>query len=335
MSTLREQERDQMLNDKCCAQIHSYIDSSLKENNAAISFADFVRVNQEFIKENTREGTDYKEFWPGLFGRVIQERGLQVQKGTRADWSFFDANAGLSSTGNHQVSASVLMKNIKTRSTRQSSKSDSLLLTLEAKKQFERDFIAMEDDKKWFLRHDNEGNKVFLEDIMFKHGINSPYEHPVHSFIMDVTDPFWESKLEDEDYEAIASVNDPTLPALSASILNIFDVCAESVEDLENSSPTTATEVSETNKAIIKKLWKAVTSFGFFDPDQHPDEDWLQRTILDYLSMYRHSTLDEMIRNGSEMDFVLHCWRNLDRCFEDFATVGRWVFCLLNFVVCY
>lgn len=74
---------------------------------------------------------------------------------------------------------------------------------------------------------------------------------------------------------------------------------------------------------VIDTLWKSVTELGFFDPRSQPDQDWIQRALLDHLNLYLQGNLTEIISQGTEMDFVVRCWSNLDKCYDDLAVTGR------------
>lgn len=74
---------------------------------------------------------------------------------------------------------------------------------------------------------------------------------------------------------------------------------------------------------VFDTLWKSVTELGFFDPRSQPDQDWIQRTLLDHLNLYLQGNLTEIISQGTEMDFVVRCWSNLDKCYDDLAVTGR------------
>ena len=72
----------------------------------------------------------------------------------------------------------------RTRSITDSSKSNSCLLTEEARKEFQCAFEKMSDDQKWFLREDHDGKKIFVEDIMFECGDSLEYEQ----YVMNLND---------------------------------------------------------------------------------------------------------------------------------------------------
>ncbi|KAI7847191.1 hypothetical protein BDC45DRAFT_576118 [Circinella umbellata] len=99
------------------------------------------------------------------------------------------------------------------------------------------------------------------------------------------------------------------MPFLDPSIDTIFNTCEKAVLPLEEKEEK---EEYVEEKDYIDCIWKAVTSFGFFDPNVQPDEDWYRRNILAIL-----------VANGSEQDFVVRCWSNLDRCFEGLGVVAR------------
>ena len=135
----------------------------------------------------------------------------------------------------------------------------------------------------------------------------------VHSFIFDVNDIWWEDKLTVQDAEAIKSAGYPHLPTLDPTIQAMFSDIKSAV----------STSNATTDDDIIDAVWQAVTSLGFFNPRTHPQHEWLQRTILDFLAMYRNHTLEDLVTNGSEQDLINRCWTNIDKCFEDIAVAGR------------
>lgn len=66
---------------------------------------------------------------------------------------------------------------------------------------------------------------------------------------------------------------------------------------------------------IIKELWKTVTDFGFVDPVQCFEEEWIQMTMLSFLSYYRWNFIQNL-QQGSEMDLIVYLWSLLDRAFH-------------------
>ena len=117
---------------------------------------------------------------------------------------------------------------------------------------------------------------------------------------------------------------------MDQSIHDIFSACEKAVLHLEERDEK---EENIADKEYVDCIWKAAIGFGFFDPDVQPDEDWVQRSLLDYLNMYRRNILIELINNGSEQDFVVRCWSNLDRCFENLGVVARYVLIFLNYSI--
>ena len=144
----------------------------------------------------------------------------------------------------------------------------------------------------------------------------------VHSFILDPTDNCWEGQLTEKELEGISKEGSGDLPTLDQSIHNIFGACEKAVFPSEEREEK---EEDVKEKEDVNCIWKAAVSFGFFDPNVQPDEDRVQRSLLDYLNMYRRNSRLEHVANGSEQDFIIRCWSNLDRCVEDLGVVARYV----------
>ncbi|KAI7848094.1 hypothetical protein BDC45DRAFT_575174 [Circinella umbellata] len=195
----------------------------------------------------------------------------------------------------------------------ESSKSDSMQLPLGTMEAIEKVYGDMEDEKKWCIEKDEEGKNVFLEDIMFSVLSKKTFEHILHSFIIRPSDPICREFLTQKQINIIKTA--PELPTLPESIKQIFDCCEAATKNIE--------DTEHNSKEVINKLWKAITSFGFFDQEHQFDEAWVQATILDFLNMYRYDTLKDIQINGSEMDYVTRCWSNFDRCFENIGVPGR------------
>ncbi|KAG2218179.1 hypothetical protein INT45_003605 [Circinella minor] len=195
----------------------------------------------------------------------------------------------------------------------ESSKSDSMQLPLGTMEDIEKVYGDMEDEKKWCIEKDEEGKDVFLEDIMFSVLSKKTFEHILHSFIIRPSDPICKEFLTQKQINIIKTA--PELPTLPESIKQIFDCCEAAIKNIEDKE--------HNSKEVINKLWKAITSFGFFDQEKQFDESWVQATILNFLNMCRYDTLKDIQINGSEMDYVTRCWSNFDRCFENIGVPGR------------
>ena len=68
---------------------------------------------------------------------------------------------------------------------------------------------------------------------------------------------------------------------------------------------------------LIDELWKKVTDFGFLNPRTCYDEYWLQKTVLEFLDLYRWKVIDWVKSDGSELDYVTRIWTLLDKVFDD------------------
>ncbi|KAL1930787.1 hypothetical protein VTP01DRAFT_10949 [Rhizomucor pusillus] len=129
----------------------------------------------------------------------------------------------------------------------------------------------------------------------------------VHSFILDVSDPCWRDEFTGDKLQTIMSTGNPKLPPLERDVQNVFEHC-------------------------LRHTLEVCDRTRLFDPRSQPDQDWIQRTLLDHLNLYLQGNLTEIISQGTEMDFVVRCWSNLDKCYDDLAVTGRDRTCMSTLV---
>ncbi|KAF7721947.1 hypothetical protein EC973_003908 [Apophysomyces ossiformis] len=300
----------------------------------------FVQEQRKFIAENTQIDEKLSDVWSMRFGKVAQELDITIPKTRiKPDWASV-ALEMLSCLASESAKSSTPPAPIMTASTKsiisvvspsrsssrstpsssrsssrsvidpmgfvlQASKTDSILLTETAKESFRLKYNALDQDKKWKLP-----SGAVVEDIMFNFGMKCEYEHPVHSFVLCLDDPCWSKEFEECDLKAIFEEGDPCLPSIHSgarNFLNAFNIPGDKASE----------------EAVIHELWTTATSFGFFDPWECFDEDWLQSTILHLLSYYRWGFIDKLHDQGSEMDLVVYLWSLLDRCFHQLPVVTR------------
>ncbi|KAI9276752.1 hypothetical protein BDA99DRAFT_554707 [Phascolomyces articulosus] len=274
---------------------------------------------KEFIDKSNANAV--VQTWNHRFKTTIRSLQLEKQNGEEPDFQSANAeNSGTSPTTTNNIeslSATPSTTDKRSLCTTESSKTDSCPLSAENREQYRKNFEGMKNEDKWPLRKNDDGSDIYLEDIMYEFGAECEFEHLVHSFILDPTDSCWKDRLTEEELKRIIDATDPGLPGIGDGVRSIFNHCEKALASVDS-------EMSERRSDdTIDTIWKAVTELGFFNPRTHFDEDWVQRTILDFLNMYRNDTLKDIIANGSEIDFLARCWVNLDRCYENIAIAAR------------
>ncbi|KAL0086166.1 hypothetical protein F4703DRAFT_1578780 [Phycomyces blakesleeanus] len=173
----------------------------------------------------------------------------------------------------------------------------------------------MDPQKKWKI---SEG--VVVEDKMYKFGLSCTYEHPVHSFILDVDDPCWISVFSAKELNIIKASGKASMPPLSDGLKEFFQKFSELSTLIEPSTGDSPNLLpSSYQESFLKRLWSIAADHGFYDPLTHFDEDWAQRSIIEYISAYRWNVIQRLTARGSEMDFVVRIWSQLDKCFDNIA----------------
>lgn len=105
----------------------------------------------------------------------------------------------------------------------------------------------------------------------------------------------------------------PHLPPIPQPAAHLLEKCEDALGDVD---------CNDDGKAI-NAIWKAITEDGFFNPSTEPDKEWIQLTLLDYLRLYRYNHVDNIMQQGSEMDYVMRFWCNLDKCLDDITLTLR------------
>ncbi|KAI7851170.1 hypothetical protein BDC45DRAFT_572256 [Circinella umbellata] len=142
----------------------------------------------------------------------------------------------------------------------------------------------MDDKKKWDLR-----NKVYVEDLVYKYGVESAYEHPSHPFLLDMDDKCWEEVF----------ISDRVDKIKSDGIFALED-CNDACQKMFVSSKNV-----EQEQSTIDQLWSKISEYGFINPRTHYDEYSTQMSILLDLDLYCWKTVDWIKNHGSKMDYTV------------------------------
>ncbi|KAI8142738.1 hypothetical protein BJV82DRAFT_579321 [Fennellomyces sp. T-0311] len=187
-------------NSNCDQAIEAYINEKTGRNEQ-VSLAQFIDDNFELVAQYTEDNQweSLEHVWSARFNAAARRLDVNV--------------ASHVSDPSDSPSATPISSSI-------ASKEESCQLTHEAKAEFEQKFKAMKDDKKWKLR-----DGVYVEDVMYKFGMKSTHEHPVHSFILNVSDKCWEecSDFTAEDLNTIRTFGNYAFPAISDNLKDILE----------------------------------------------------------------------------------------------------------------
>ncbi|KAI8139545.1 hypothetical protein BJV82DRAFT_246503 [Fennellomyces sp. T-0311] len=305
--------------------IEQYIDSAMNAGDKP-SLKEFVAAKCEFIASNTSLAENLEQKWKTLFINAVTAKNVELKKTrTKPDWVSVRYKMSLNSqnqpsSSSHSPSIPVPSSSVSspspdskgTKRTRSSgSKTDSILMTETMLVEFRQTYAALEDDKKWKLP---DGKYV---DLLFQFADEHPYEHLAHSFVVNIDDPRIGDIFTNEQLTYIKNVGVDALPQLNSTIKGIFDDCSAIIKCIVEEGGDDAPVTQDQEERIVKSLWKQLTSYGFFDPDERFEEDWLQRTLLEILNWYRYDTLQLLSKDPSEMDFIVRVWSVLDKCFDD------------------
>ncbi|KAI9482609.1 hypothetical protein BDB00DRAFT_879066 [Zychaea mexicana] len=229
----------------------------------ATSTSTDCELKAQQLAANTDLRADIKRIWIKRYQIVAKQLNVDNIVDKNIDWD--DIKTQIQNKKKEQCSS----KRSRPTTSTQTSKSSSWELTAEAKDRFKKDYEGMEEEKKWLLRTKEDGAKVYLEDIMFQYGMECDYEHTVHSFIIDPKDDCWQDLLTKQELAEIETVGGDVFPSLDDSVQEIFEQCEMALQPLEENDDTKEDE-------YVKCIWKAITSFGFFDPDVQAQQYWIQ-----------------------------------------------------------
>ncbi|CAB5359978.1 unnamed protein product [Rhizophagus irregularis] len=87
---------------------------------------------------------------------------------------------------------------------------------------FKQRFEALDSSRKWKLRSER-----FVEDVLYKLGMQCRYHYLVHSFIIDTEDTFIKDEFSEEELSEIVEKNKQSIPEIDEEILEYIDTFAK------------------------------------------------------------------------------------------------------------
>ncbi|KAI8376899.1 hypothetical protein BD560DRAFT_445418 [Blakeslea trispora] len=162
---------------------------------------------------------------------------------------------------------------------------------------FEKAYEDMKDDMKWKL---NDG--AFVEDILYNYATNLDYESSAHSFIVDLEDADLKSCFTTEQWSEVSAVKSEELAPFSQKTIEYLDKISSCPD--------------------FKSMYKVI-KVEDFDPYEEEEEEWVQRSLLDFHAMYRQNVIERVASRGSEKDLIIRLWRMFDTCFDSIGVETR------------
>ncbi|GAA5798967.1 hypothetical protein HPULCUR_004376 [Helicostylum pulchrum] len=204
----------------------------------------------------------YKSQWRYYFKEAALFLSLQIKKDDREDIWKEIISTSLSST----------VKGF-------CSKSTSTLNYQEALK--ESDFHQLENNhqkiaKKWLLKS---GRNV--EDIIYDFAKDFKYEHPAHSYILDLKTADWESYFSAEELVEVKSAEDYTFNRTLPENLNTMLMLLN-------------------GKSSFREIYNSFKNLNA-DPVEDPEEFWLKRSVVDFTLLFTDNEEHEKYTTEQEL----------------------------------
>ncbi|KAI8147871.1 hypothetical protein BJV82DRAFT_593707 [Fennellomyces sp. T-0311] len=311
--------------------------SSLNNTNTPITVGRFIEDKKDFPIQNTpiTECLDIAKIWTSRLGKAAKEveAKLTATK-SKANWDpirqciiqNFTKDAG-HSRGNTQHSVAsdtsinsngVKRSNASSRNTSSTgSKTDSYLLSPDARQRFESEHKGFIQSKKWRL-----STGVYVEDVMLNRGLELSYEHPTHSYILCIDDPSWKAKptsegseesvnegddidkkttFTNEEFSALINQGNPLLPELSQEIQDLINHFRDSGNRCLESYDGDDDKLDD---AMLDTLINAANEKGRFDARSQYEEYWVMSVLDQLFGYYATDVMSTVGDNITEQDLV-------------------------------
>ncbi|KAI9246907.1 hypothetical protein BDA99DRAFT_526464 [Phascolomyces articulosus] len=299
------------------------------------SLSHFIRLHQDFLIQNSPDNVNIGEYWSACLKKHARLLKKTLLKGSKVDWKTLnnklkEARGGSTSspdTPDEAASAGPLppKTNSKTstpsssfnkRSRSSSSKGDAYEMSDEMLEEYKDTFKGLDDSSKWDL-----GDGVYVEDILYQHGLTCTHEHLSHSFILDIDDPNIKKLFTSEQWEEIKSTPCEAFEKYNDTCKDLFNMVSELVSDYmtDKSMVLSAKEEEE----VVDLLFEKLNENRLPNPKTNHNEYWIQKTMIEYLEMFRWKVIDWVKTGGSEMDFIVNVWAPLDKVFHDLMVATK------------
>ncbi|KAI7858896.1 hypothetical protein BDC45DRAFT_531431 [Circinella umbellata] len=284
----------------------------------------FIQLHREFVLKNTPPDARLADYWSHTIKQRAATLEKTLEKSPSIDWKSLEAE--IKTTSTHSNSEDTSSASTKKRSRSSSSKTGSCEMTEEMLCEYRKAFEALEDSQKWDL-----GNGVYVEDLMYEFGASCTHEHLSHSFILDPEDPVYKDVFSLEQLELIKTASNNALEDYNEGCKNLFTMFTQVVNDFKtrgsaassshSSHPNSSVSVKEDD--IIDSLYEKLMASQFQNPRTNYNEYWIQKTMMEYLDVYRWKVLEWVKNEGSEMDFVNRIWVLLDKVFDNLMIAAK------------
>ncbi|OAD77523.1 hypothetical protein PHYBLDRAFT_141406 [Phycomyces blakesleeanus NRRL 1555(-)] len=165
------------------------------------------------------------------------------------------------------------------KSSKMSAESTKKLLTADQKLGIEHVFGQLDKTLFWKL-----SNGVIVEEVMQKARLNCNFEHPCHSFILEIGDHFWETYFSNDE---LKEINEHGIPAFE-------EINKDSVEYLDEYLKLN--NIDETYAYAFSKM---------YNPRLHSERSWIQRSVIQAACNFLYNkNMDKF----SEADMLGNVW---------------------------
>ncbi|GBC02068.1 hypothetical protein RclHR1_04430018 [Rhizophagus clarus] len=180
-------------------------------------------------------------------------------------------------------------------------KTGPFLLSESNRKEIENSYKLMERENMWKLKSGR-----FVEEELYKLGLDMKFEHACHSFIVDVDDEAIKKHFNEDECREIYDASGPEVPQLSQDIIEYL--------------------AKFTDKRSLKEVRKTIN-----EPDERFDAKYDKNVYhdLDYIRFALYALIRE-IDNDNFKDQKLEAWFNchvwnaiVDQSFSDFSCSWR------------
>ncbi|KAG0180084.1 hypothetical protein DFQ28_006752 [Apophysomyces sp. BC1034] len=289
------------------------------EKNGKVSWDDFLTAMESFIIDNYAEQNIdvYKNQWRFRFKKMATLLNLEVAASNKDQWLAVESQLNAqqqqptndlhpnasSSTSVESLPSSTSLKSLplstfassskSRRSSASASSSSSLsncVLSAVDIEHVKAAYGSIKGSDKWIL-----STGTVVEDVMQKLALESMYEHPVHSLILDTSDKIWENYFTEDELEQITTYNRKCLPAFPDGYQEYLD--------------------SYDKNLSAKEVYQQACSH-FFDPTEQHAKKWMQQSLMMAANLFLYNNKLK-VDDFSEADFLHRVWPFVYHLFDD------------------
>lgn len=272
-------------------EIASSLLNVAKDDNT-VTYEDFLIDMKTFIidKYNNQNLNEFRGFWKAKFKKVANDLKYIVGK---------DKNTNIWASIVAEIKENRTREQHRQPSESTASSSSNRILTPAEKALVLELYSKIEEKDKGNL---STGKKI--SDCMYDLARNSVFEHPVHSYIFDTSDPVWRTYFTPEELKEAKDYN-------SKLVVNIPEELQILMSSFENKEYTTASHYYD--HALEYK----------FPLGTHFDKRWVQESIMSACELFdsHHNRLN--LNEYSEGNLLHEVWNFVYKLYKDREIVAK------------